>query len=82
MIDSRATYRCHNITVVDDDVVEGTEEVQVGLVDVPNVATVLLRPNHTIITVEDDDSKDTTLEQNMYENSQQILLQLCTLDFK
>ena len=61
VIDSGATFHCHNVTVVDDDVVEGTEVVQVSLVDVSNVATVLLNPNHTTITVEDDDSKDTTL---------------------
>ena len=57
VIDSLATLHCHSITVVDDDVVEGTEEVQVSLIDVLNVATVLLRPNRTTITVEDDDSK-------------------------
>ena len=56
-----ANVRCHNVTVVDDDVVEGTEVVQVSLVDVPNVANVLLRPNHTTITVKDDDSKEATL---------------------
>ena len=61
MIDSTATPHCHNITVVDDDVVEGSEDVQVSLVDVLNVATVLLRPNLTTITVEDDDSKESTL---------------------
>ena len=57
MIDSLATLHCHDITVVDDDVVEGTEDVQVSLIEVLNVATVLLRPSHTTITVEDDDSK-------------------------
>ena len=68
VIDSRAIFRCHNVTVVDDNVVEGTEDVQVSLEEVMNVANVLLRPNQTIITVEDDDSKDTTIEQNTYEN--------------
>ena len=46
--------------------VEGSEVVQVSLVDVPNVANVLLRPNHTTITVKDDDSKEATLEQSMH----------------
>ena len=58
MIDSADTVHCHDVTAVDDDVVEGPEEVQVSLVEVPNIATVVLRPNHTTITVEDDDSKD------------------------
>ena len=66
VIEAAATFHCHNITVVDDDVVEGSEDVQVSLIDVDNEATVLLRPNRTTITVEDDDSKDVT--ESMHKN--------------
>ena len=58
MIEESATSQCHSIAVVDDDVVEESEDLQVSLVAVFNVATVLLSPNLTTITVHDDDSKD------------------------
>ena len=66
VIDSIATLRCHNITAVDDEVVGGSENVQVSLVDVLNVATVLLRPNQTTITLKDDDSKEAILVKSMH----------------
>ena len=57
VISVSATQQCHNITVVDDDVVEESEALQISLVHVFNVATVLLRPNMTTIIIQDDDSK-------------------------
>ena len=63
VIEISATQQCHNITVVDDDVVEQTEYLQVSLEHGFNVATVLLRPNLTTIRIHDDDSKNVSLAQ-------------------
>ena len=57
VISVSSTHHCHNITFVDDDVVEESEHLQISLVHVFNVATVLLRPNMTTIIIQDDDSK-------------------------
>jgi hypothetical protein len=55
-ISKNATKTCHNVTIVDDNLVEESENLQVSLKHVFNVANVLHRPNITTITIEDDDS--------------------------
>ena len=57
-ITSAQTKYCHNITIVDDDLVEAAEQLEVNLLSVFNVAEVQLNPNTTTITIDDDDSKD------------------------
>ena len=58
MIEAASTTFCHNITIVDDDLVEAAEQLEVNLLSVFNVAGVQLSPNTTTITIDDDDSKE------------------------
>ena len=57
-IRATATTYCHNITVVDDDLVEPEETLDVYLLNEYNIATVLLSPNTSRITIDDNDCKN------------------------
>ena len=52
----RQTF-CHNITIIDDDLVESLEQVDIMIVEEFNVASVFLSPDISIITIDDDDSE-------------------------
>ena len=56
-IEATSTTQCHNIVIVDDNLVEQQEILDVNLVSVYNTATVQLSPNTSRITIEDSDSK-------------------------
>ena len=51
------SQRCHNLTVVDDNLVESQEELRVSLMEEFNVASVSFSPATTTITIQDDDSE-------------------------
>lgn len=54
-----STTSCHNITIVDDDLVESPEDLQVNLRNVFNVAGVQQTPNVARVIVKDTDGKST-----------------------
>ena len=51
------SQHCHNLTVVNDNLVESQEELNVSLVEEFNVASVSLSPATATITIQDDDSE-------------------------
>ena len=56
-ITSRTQTFCHNITIIDDNLVESLEDVDVMIVQEFNVASVFLSPDISTITIDDDDSE-------------------------
>ena len=56
-ITSREKTRCHNVTIIDDSLVEAEEMLQVRIVEEFNVASVLLSPHTATILIDDTDSK-------------------------
>lgn len=46
---------CHDIVIVDDNLVESLEDLRVNLLPVFNVAAVQFAPNVTVVTIDDDD---------------------------
>ena len=56
-ITSREQTRCHNVTIIDDSLVEAEEMLQVRIVEEFNVASVLLSPHTATIFIDDTDSK-------------------------
>ena len=56
-ITAASNISCHNITIVDDDLVESPEDLQVNLHNVFNVAGVQQTPNTTRVTIKDTDGK-------------------------
>ena len=56
-ITNSRTICCHNLTVVNDDIVESEEQLQVDLLMEFNVASVLLAPITANVTIDDADSE-------------------------
>ena len=59
---TRFTIRC---TLTDDSTVEGTEDFSLSLSS-PSILPVMLDPNMTVVTIQDNDSKHVTINSNDY----------------